>query len=235
MKRIYLASICAAALVALISPAHAADMPARVAKAPAPIAAPLFNWSGFYLGSYVGWQKSEYADVEDLPWVDLKGWTTGYITGWNYQTGNWVWGIEGDYGLSYADGPGNGNFTSAKIKSVANARVRAGWAFDRVLWFVAGGASWTHFGIEHNPYKTNTHRGWTLGAGVDWAYSDSLVLRLEYLYASFSEKDWNFDGDHHTIGYDKQHTIRVAALWRFATGKYPIGKTPAPAPIVAKN
>jgi outer membrane immunogenic protein len=231
MKRLL---FCAGALVlaCVAQPSFAADMPARVAKAPAPVAAPLFNWSGFYLGSYIGWQKSEYVDVDDPPSEEIKGWTTGYIAGWNYQTGNWVWGIEGDYGLSYADGPGNGNFTGAKIKAVANARVRAGWAFDRVLWFVAGGVSWANLGIEHNPYQTETFRGWTLGAGVDWAYSESLILRLEYLFADFKER--TMLADNHRISYDNQHTIRVAALWRFASGKYPIGKTP-PAPVVTKN
>jgi outer membrane immunogenic protein len=61
----YLQSIpaCATLVLALGSPAFATDLPAPVYKAPvykAPAAAPLYNWSGFYIGvnAGYGWGKA---------------------------------------------------------------------------------------------------------------------------------------------------------------------------------
>ena len=42
-----------AALFALAAPAAAADLGARYTKAP-PIASPIYNWTGFYIGGHIG-------------------------------------------------------------------------------------------------------------------------------------------------------------------------------------
>src|SRR6266404_1935761 len=56
MKKLLLASVAVAAIAAAGS-ANAADLP--VYKAPPPIA-PVWNWTGCYIGGHVGYQRSSY-------------------------------------------------------------------------------------------------------------------------------------------------------------------------------
>ena len=98
--------IVAAAFIAISSAsAFAADLPARVA---APVAyVPPFSWTGFYLGGELGWiqTKPEYttgALLLGAPFVvtsgsDKNGLTYGVLGGYNYQVGQLVLGVEGDF------------------------------------------------------------------------------------------------------------------------------------------
>src|ERR1700730_4212330 len=89
MKRLLLSGIALAAL-AIAAPASAADMPTRgpVYKA-AP--APLFNWTGFYVGGNAGYSWPDDANLNP------KGWSGGGQVGYNWQYApNWVFGLEAD-------------------------------------------------------------------------------------------------------------------------------------------
>src|SRR5437016_8347151 len=57
MKKLYLTAIGIAAL-GLATPASAADMAARPYKAPPPVLAPIYDWTGFYIGDNGGWGQS---------------------------------------------------------------------------------------------------------------------------------------------------------------------------------
>jgi outer membrane immunogenic protein len=104
--RVLLGSIAA---VAMITSATAADLPVK-APPPAPVMAPVWNWSGFYIGVNGGysWGRSS----RDLNFFnplngvtlttgtgggrDLDGGVFGGQLGYNWQTGNWILGIETD-------------------------------------------------------------------------------------------------------------------------------------------
>jgi outer membrane immunogenic protein len=106
MKR---ALTLAALLVASAMPALAADLPVK-APPPAPVMAPVWNWTGFYAGINGGysWGRSS----RDLNFFnplngvtlasgtgggrDLNGGLFGGQLGYNWQTANWVFGIETD-------------------------------------------------------------------------------------------------------------------------------------------
>src|SRR6266567_2329715 len=97
MKKFLLATV---ALAALGAPALAADMAARpYTKAP-PIAAPIYNWTGFYIGAHLG-----AAFGNDDTFAGLVSGTNndarflgGIQGGADYQFApNWVLGVEGQY------------------------------------------------------------------------------------------------------------------------------------------
>jgi outer membrane immunogenic protein len=217
MKKIVL-GLLAAALSA--TPLFAADMATR---APVYKAAPvqqMFNWSGFYVGGYAGWMNGKSQDVSGAgPEVSLNGGAFGGLLGVNWQTGNFVWGLEGDGGWSTADHGADGtNFSWFKDRFIGNLRVRAGVAADRALFYVAGGAAFTDLKISHggSDLASEMRVGWTVGAGIDYAATQNLVLRLEYLYAGFGEKNYTFIGnDVHRVNYDNQNTVRAAAIWKW--------------------
>src|SRR5271169_6577414 len=98
--------LSAAACVTGLS-ALAADLPARVQPV-APVAyVPVFSWTGFYIGGELGWIQTnpEYttgAVLLGAPFVVTSGsnkndLSYGALAGYNYQMGNVVLGIEGDF------------------------------------------------------------------------------------------------------------------------------------------
>src|SRR6185369_7559052 len=123
------------------------------------------------------------------------------------QTGNWVFGIEGD---AHAQKWGVSSTLLGAIPSPlfapgdtfelhsdwqASARGRLGYAVDRSLFYVTGGAAWTEVrsytswttavvpgaltraGVIATDDRTLT--GWTIGAGVEWAATNNITLGLE--------------------------------------------------------
>jgi outer membrane immunogenic protein len=220
MKKILLAGI--AAIVLASAPALAADAPRPYYKAP-PVYAPMFNWTGFYIGGHVGGQ---WGSVSDLTFgggdPQPGGWLGGVLGGYNWQAGPWVFGIEGDAGWGSTSGSnvGSGGFLAdTDIRFVGNLRARLGWAIDRVLLFVAGGGSWANMRVTHTGAAgtvSETLSGWTIGAGADFAVTPNLILRAEYLYADYGSSTFGFAGgfDPHAIDL-RNNIIRGAAIWKF--------------------
>jgi outer membrane immunogenic protein len=152
--------LLSSALIGLSSAAFAADLPARVAPAPY-LAAPMFTWTGFYVGlnAGAGWNNSDRGYSEfgftpntfgSLPSNNDAGFTGGAQAGYNMQFGSFVAGVEGD--INYIDRGNGGSFvisptaTESYNLSIGNSnnwfgtvRGRLGFAFDRFLVFGTGG------------------------------------------------------------------------------------------------
>jgi outer membrane immunogenic protein len=162
MSRRLLFAGAALALVAA-SPAFAADMPAPAyTKAPAYVA-PIFNWTGFYVGGHAGGAWANQASTEIAPGTaafptgaafsknNLSGFLGGVQTGYNWQVNNnFVVGVEGEYSWANVTGAattvGVGGFTStvsAKTKDYALATGRVGYAADNWLFYAKGGGAWS--------------------------------------------------------------------------------------------
>jgi outer membrane immunogenic protein len=211
MKRLLLAS---AAAIALSAPALAADLSARMpVKAPAYVAA--YSWTGFYLGVNVG---GAFGNVDEslagvgpapgfvgLGTVGNGGHLSGVIgggqIGYNWQTGNLLFGVEadfqgsgerGDNAASGTCGPACTVSVSERMRWFGTARGRVGYAADRWLFYVTGGGAWQNlasdvsfvtpagaFGVESN---SATRFGWTLGGGVETALWANWTGGVEYLY-----------------------------------------------------
>ena len=196
MKKILLATV--AALVA--APALAADLPRR-ASAPAPVyAAPVFTWSGFYVGAQVGygWTKDKFTVVTPAatPFeLAPKGVRGGLHVGYNWQTGAFVYGLEGD--LEFANARDSETrqiilpvLVGSRLGTQGSVRVRLGYAFDRTLLYVTGGlagASLKQSVRNGAAVATNsgTEYGYTVGAGVEYAFTNNLSARIEYRYTDY--------------------------------------------------
>jgi outer membrane immunogenic protein len=197
MKRILLTTMALGGL-ALGSPALGADLP-MYSKA-RPVAAPVYDWSGFYIGGFGGYGFGNQNVVQ--PGVnngfanfnanfESHGPFGGGEIGYNWQSGNLVFGLEADGAGTNIQG--NDNFAlgwndANKLKWVASLRVRGGIAVDRLLLFFDGG--WATGDITH----TNTnpgvgvdaftvHRsGLAAGGGIAYAITDNLIGKVEYRY-----------------------------------------------------
>ena len=206
----------AAALVASTAAgtALAADLPSRK-MAPPPVYAPppMFTWSGFYVGLQAGvlwdqiqgannganawWLSSLFPVAATNVWWGYNngastktGFAGGGNIGYNYQVGNFVVGAEGDLEGTSVWGSG----------LRASIRGRLGFAADRVLFYGTGGVAFmTRSGS--NTYgawgynwggNTNSSRtGWTVGAGLEYAFTPNVSTGLEYRYTQFSGNTGN--------------------------------------------
>ena len=79
-------------------------------KAPAYVGPSYANWTGFYVGINGGyaWGDSEWTGGAGNFKVAPNGWLGGGTIGYNFQTGTWVWGIEGDFDYVDLNGTAGG-------------------------------------------------------------------------------------------------------------------------------
>ncbi|MCZ2328092.1 outer membrane protein [Bartonella sp. F02] len=119
--------------------------------------------------------------------------------------------------------------SSFKEKWSGATRVRFGFATDRIMPYVAGGIAYARFQDivpvtlkESDPGKvvvsgklsdeTKTMIGYTLGAGLDFAMTDNVLLRAEYRYSDFGKK--KFAKDRRNIEY-KTNNFRIGVAYKF--------------------
>jgi outer membrane immunogenic protein len=205
MKKLLLAGT--AALTIVSSSAIAADL-TRPAPAPvytkAPMMAPLFTWSGCYIGGNAGglWAKKDWTNVGVAESsVNVNSWLAGGQVGCNYQVSTWVFGIQGDFDWTNASATATDAVFVAtdqtKIKSLASVTGRVGYAWDRFLGYVKGGGAWESAdfslaipGAVSTVSETRT--GWTIGVGGEYAFTDWLTGFVEYDYYDFGTKSDTF-------------------------------------------
>ena len=211
--------IAAAAFIALFPvSAVAADLaPAPYVKAPA--VAKIYNWTGFYIGGFGGYGWS------DSQGLDLKGGFGGGTIGYNWQTGAFVFGIEGEGAWSDI-GQSASLFglatVSTKIQAFGSIAGRVGYAFDNLLVYGKGG-----FAVASNKISgavlgvtviedTQTHTGYTAGGGIEYGFTPNWSAKVEYLWAHYDSQTY-FPGTAAAFasGDFDVHTIKGGLNYRF--------------------
>jgi outer membrane immunogenic protein len=189
MKSTTSSLLAATILYALCSPAIAADVPGRrnaqpVYKSAVP---PAFTWTGFYLGANAGTTWGDF--TKGGKYLDPKmAFTAGLTAGYNQQFGQFVAGLEGDYNYSGLSGKGvSAPFVPISVKgsltSFGTARVRLGMTFDRALVYATGGYAFGFSSLSNGAIKsTDTHHGYVIGAGLEYAFTQNISAKAEYLY-----------------------------------------------------
>ena len=195
MKKILLASV---GLLALgTASASAADIARREmpAKAPAYVT-PAYNWTGFYVGINGGgaFGRSELSNTRGTTSYDVDGGLVGGTIGYNYQINQLVLGLEGD--IDWADISGNTNsgicttaVCSTKNDWLGTVRGRIGYAFDRFMPYVTGGAAFgdVKTSVAGFSGQTDTKAGWTAGGGLEFAINGPWTAKVEYLYVDLGD------------------------------------------------
>ena len=199
MKKLLLAS--ASVLAMGVVSASAADLPARMpAKAPAYVAPMTYNWTGFYLGlnGGYGFGRSEYNGTLPSGSFDAGGGLFGATVGYNWQTGPLVFGLEGDIDWSGMRGSGAcGGFScSTRNDYLATIRGRVGYAMDRWMPYITGGAAIGNVktSIAGLGDTNNTKGGWTVGGGIEASIAGPWTAKVEYLHVDLGDADTAFAG-----------------------------------------
>jgi outer membrane immunogenic protein len=197
-------SFCAALFAMACAPAAAlaADLP-RNYSAPADggYAAPLpvFTWTGFYAGANGGLNFTNFTGGAGKVWGGGTGGVLGVTGGYNWQYNQLVIGAEGDFDLDttrstkVSVGPVIG---FGKMTDTLTLRARAGVAIERSLLYVTGG--YVGGTVSGSVFDTTLpagsqyfsaegwRNGYTLGAGIEYAFSDRISGKAEYLYESLT-------------------------------------------------
>jgi outer membrane immunogenic protein len=142
---------------------------------------------------------------------DDSTWLAGGQVGCNYQAAgsHWVFGVEGDAHAQHWSQTNivqffNNTFVPGDRFDLASdwqasARGRIGYAFDRTLFYVTGGAAftdvrattnWIPFGIFPGTTATQTRTlvGGTVGAGVEYAVTNNITLGMEGRYTQYESQ-----------------------------------------------
>jgi len=215
--------------------------PTIAAKAAPVVTPPIYNWSGCYFGGNVGWQSARTSGILNIDNGSLAlggpvpggpapssfslgaGNTPSFIgggqVGCNYQSGQFVFGIEGDadwrrlsrtgyllpgaVASSRFDEFGNFSLTS---NWQASLRGRLGYAVDHTLWYATGGIAWTRLSLRahvsllfdlmedsglYDTAPVSTPVGWTLGGGVEYAVREDVTIGLEGRYTRYGSHHFN--------------------------------------------
>lgn len=202
---------------------------------------PVSRWYDFEgcTGGVGGW-GGDYDYCGDMD--RLSGWFIGGQVGYNWQNGNIVFGVEADAFWSNIDSDGSSFWTydygGANYGDTATAvnheleyfgtfRGRIGVAMDRFLPYVTGGLAWGHtetsvaaynfnnIGLDHtlSGSASETLWGYAVGAGIEYAMTQRLSIKAEYLYIDLGDSRSNFqfsDGGAYNFNASNDlHTFKI--------------------------
>jgi outer membrane immunogenic protein len=230
MKKFLLGTVALVALGATV-PALAADLAARpYTKAPPPVAQPIYNWTGFYIGGHLG---GAFAGDNSLNGNDGR-FLGGVQGGADYQFApSWVIGVEAQYSwLSNSNNgvlfPGNVLVTSNNDQ-LGSVTGRLGYTWGPALLYAKGGYGWkdgnnlnVSVGGVPVPFTTNgNHRdGYTVGAGLEYMFAPNWSAKVEYQYYNFGDTTFT-TGPAPIVGIrfrDDEHTVKAGLNYRFNWG-----------------
>jgi outer membrane immunogenic protein len=197
--------------------ASAADLAARpYTKAP-PIVAPIYNWSGVYIGinggggwshkcwDFAGNDRSRLAVNVAEGCHDATGGTVGGQVGYRWQAASWVFGLEAQG--NWADFKGSNvslNFAAitnrSKIDSFGFFTGQVGYAWNNALLYVKGGAAVLHDKYDFFPTATGivngtaseTRWGGVVGVGLEYGFAPNWSVAVEYDHAFMGDRDITF-------------------------------------------
>lgn len=179
-------------------PAFAADMAVAEPPVETPITevAGVYDWGGFYVGVNTGyaWTDANYTGGGLAADRDLDGWALGAYAGYNVFNNGWVYGVEADVKRDFNDErfDAGGSTFEAETTWGGSVRARVGYAIDRTLIYGTGGYAFTNAKLNNVTTGVNekeTFHGWTIGAGVEHAFTDTVAGRVEYRYSDYNKSD----------------------------------------------
>jgi outer membrane immunogenic protein len=236
MKKFLLTTVAIAAIGAAL-PAYAADLgygqPYYQKSAPV-YAAPIYNWTGFYVGGHVGGAFSSDNNFNGLGTGNNGNgrFLGGLQVGGDYQFNpNVVVGVEGQYswlgGSVGAAFPGGFAYTNSQ-RGLGSITGRVGYTWGPGLLYVKGGYAYsdnnenvTLGGVPVAFATSGDHRnGYTVGAGVEYMFAPNWSAKVEYQYYNFGNANFTAPAALVPTGTftTDDHVIKAGVNYRFNWG-----------------
>ena len=135
-----------------------------------------------------------------------------------FQFGNLVYGAGGDISFTNAEALGIIAHVpvTASVDWLATARLRVGYALDRILVYGTAGLAFSGMELPlPGGSISHTHNGWVAGAGLEVAITGTISARAEYLFTDLDEATGITPvGSPFTAEFDSQ-TLRAGVVLRF--------------------
>ncbi|MDH2348131.1 outer membrane beta-barrel protein [Bradyrhizobium sp. SSUT77] len=223
MKNFLLTTVSMVAFAAM-APAFGADLTAQPVqslstKAPQPVAAAIYDWSGPYFGMNGGLGSSsncwDFNGRTPEGCHDATGMTVGGQIGYRWQIGQIVLGVEGQG--NWADLSGSNvsvafsDLNHSKIGAFGTMTGQIGFALDNVLFYAKGGAA-----VTSNTYQVKSELtgaqlssansspwGGTVGAGIEFGFAPNWSVSVEYDHLFMRDADVNFTVAGGSLGGDR--------------------------------
>ena len=203
MNRLAISLLSGVAALGFISSVQAADL---IISEPAPVVGVVNtggNWDGVYVGAFAGYgwgtltDEDAYYDPAGTEY-EPKGWQVGVAAGVNFTVSEAiVAGLVADIAWSDLGGTFVGGDLESKTDWQGSIRGRLGFDGGAFLPYVTAGLAFANNTITDTAVPiedTQTHIGWTVGAGVEFAVADNVSLDLLYRYSDFGSKDYALSG-----------------------------------------
>jgi len=206
---------------------------------PAPAA---LSWTGFYIGVHGGYGWLDYKQTSvssnsvpldicstsgstDSCSFNPSGGVFGGFAGYNWQSGNIVFGVEADGSwadLKHSQNFSQGNFgpitVRGEVEWLATIRGRLGVAVGQTLIYGTGGVAFggvnSGWVADSNPstatFAKDTKTGWVAGGGIEHAFARNWSLRAEVLYHDLGKAAGSFFGAGTTYSTSFRHTVTTA-------------------------
>jgi outer membrane immunogenic protein len=213
MKKFLLGTVGLLAL-GMGAPASAADMAVK-ARPPAPVLAPIYDWTGFYIGGNGGWGQTrncwDFLDVTGFAVAsgcrERSGGLIGGQIGYRWQASQWVFGVEaqGDWAdlSNQRVSLVNPAFsTRTKTDGIGLFTGQIGYAWNAALFYVKGGAAVTsnRFSILDTltgfefASASSTRWGGVVGVGFEYGFAPNWSVGLEYDHLFMGDANNSFSG-----------------------------------------
>jgi outer membrane immunogenic protein len=217
------------AAAAAVPGAQAADMPIKAPRYIEPAA----SWAGWYIGAHAGaaWQQTSANILFENEFPSGNTFSnTGFIgggqIGYNWQHGNFVFGLEGDIsGLSgknsLLSGGSNTYGFSSEIRWLSTVRGRFGLAVGDTMAYATAGVAFggvrnTVFDGDGGYSNSKTKVGWAVGAGVEHMLSRNWTIGLEGLFVDLGRSSVTGCSDCKTTRFNNQAVIgRLKLNYKF--------------------
>lgn len=167
-----------------------------------------YNWMGPYVGGNLGYQWGSTVNNPTKP----AGMAGGLQAGYNWQSGQFVFGAEADLQLSGADDV----FAPWKFSNpwFGTLRGRAGYAVNNILIYgtlglaLGGLKAETLTGLS----ESKTHGGWAGGFGMEVGFTPNWTARAEYLYVDLGDRNYAITGSANGL---ESSILRLGLNYRF--------------------
>jgi outer membrane immunogenic protein len=203
MKQLLALALCLFAALAGTSTVRAQDLYAH-------------DWTGLYAGIYAGPGVVATSGDAGIELSNVTGMLGGIAAGYQLQVGNFVFGIDGDIGLTNVTGLFSGDDATAgtvHLDALGSLRARAGFSFAQVQLYGTAGLGAGHLTDDAAAdTQSGWQLGWTAGAGIAYAITDGISVDAHYLHTALGPGALATGGPEYSATAD---TIAAGINFRF--------------------
>jgi outer membrane immunogenic protein len=173
-----------------------------------------YDWSGVYVGANAGYGSGSVTEIASGATTSstetISGAVLGGHIGGNLQYQGLLLGaqLDGDWSNQRS----SGGSINTKLTWLATARMRVGYAYDNIAYYVSAGAAYLPL-----TNSASSRTAWVAGIGQESALNRNLILRFEVIYLQLLPKSETLVGINSAATVEKMYDViaRVGLSYKF--------------------